>query len=114
MVAKVPDHIQDRRTDRVRWGISDMASYLLDVLKQAFDADIVLISSGNIRGKRQYTEGIVTEADINAEFPFYDNKPIARVVPGYIVANMIRRSRHDMGAEPKSKNACIISYLQPI
>ena len=103
VVATVPEHVQDRRTDRVRWGLSDMASYLLDVLKQAFGAEIVLISSGNIRGKRQYTEGVVTEADINAEFPFYDNKPIVRFVPGYIIANMIRRSRQGMGTEPKSK-----------
>lgn len=102
----VPEHVQDRRTDRVRWGLSDMATYFLDILKEALDAEIVLISSGNIRGKRQYTQGFVTEADINAEFPFYDNKPIVRLVPGYIVANMIQRSRADMGTAPKSKFRC--------
>lgn len=101
VVAIIPDHVKDRRTDTLHEGESDMATFLLDVVKQAFDAEIVLLSALAFQGVLVYDKGVVTEADIEAEFS--DSSPIIRSVPGSIVANMIKRSRRAKGTEQQRK-----------
>lgn len=97
----IPDHVKVRRTDTLDEGESDMASFLLDVVKQAFDAEIAVLSALAFQGVLVYDKGVVTEADIEAEFSH--GSPIVRSVPGSIVASMIKRSRRVKSTEKQRK-----------
>eukprot|EP01033_Poteriospumella_lacustris_P009302 gene9302-6664_t len=103
VVAMIPDHVKDCHTRNLEKGESDMATFLLDIVKQEFDADIVMFSAADFQGVLVYNKGIVTEADINEEFPNEFNSLIVSSVPGSIVWKMIKRSRRAVGTEPNHR-----------
>jgi len=54
----------------VRRGPASMASLIATALRDNCKADAAVINAGGVRGKRDYADGIVTYAHLNAECPF--------------------------------------------
>jgi hypothetical protein len=100
----IPTHVKDRRTDVVDLGESDMASFFLDIVKQAFAAEIVVISALNFQGGFVSDKSVVTLADLLEEFPIESADGLmVRSIPGAIIAKMIKRSRLTKGTESNCK-----------
>lgn len=80
-----------------------MAKFLLSHFVEIFHADAALMSSGNIRGDRDYTDcGSILA--LHALFPFSASKPITINIPGYIIEEMITYSRRSAFLDPPRDN----------
>ncbi len=80
-----------------------MAKFLLSHFVDIFHADAALMSSGNIRGDRDYTYcGSILS--LRALFPFSASKPIVITIPGYIIEEMITYSRRSAFLDPPRDN----------
>lgn len=88
--------------------------FILNQLKQAFNADMAMLCGGNIRGTSIYTPGQwFTGADLQREFPFDSNRPIAILLPGQVIEDSISYSRRFAGSIPQG-NVNIIYILNII
>jgi len=90
-------------THKLRRQEGSMAKFLLSRFVDIFHADAALMSSGNIRGDRDYTDcGSILS--LHALFPFSASKPIAINIPGYIIEEMITYSRRSAFLDPPRDN----------
>jgi len=80
---------------RVRFEPSDMATFLLSLLKRALrheDVELAVVQGGGVRAGREYAAGPFTMADLYAEFAFSMEMAVIPL-PGSIIAESIKASR---------------------
>jgi hypothetical protein len=88
--------MHDSSTEFVRFQTSQLASFLLQYLVDAFEgkADLALMGGGMIRSKKFYPPGSwYTYGHLKDEFPFTNNKVIILSLPGELIQRMIYNSR---------------------
>ncbi|CAE8713025.1 unnamed protein product [Polarella glacialis] len=88
----------------VRDSESSLATFLCTAMKETCKTEGALINSGGVRGKKVYTEGFLTFADLNREVPFPSANVVVRV-PGKVLSDGVAASRATWREDPPKPSA---------
>lgn len=88
----------------VRRGPASMASLIATALRDNCKADAAMINAGGVRGKRDYTNGIVTYAHLNAECPFPSSN-VVLTLDGKTFSDAVAASRATWISRPGEEDA---------
>lgn len=88
----------------VRRGPASMASLIATALRDQCKADAAVINAGGVRGKRDYSDGIVTYAHLNAECPFPSSNVVI-TVDGTTLSEAVKASRKAWVESPGEEDA---------